>query len=171
MTLNSFPLPPHQDPRGLNERGAWMWTCMARLCPQQPPAQISQDGTFSLPLSYPHRACLSAKVDTCLQVPHYSPEMGTNTKWEDRCTALWEVQDEKLGCSEQDQPLSCSRLLLQERCLTKVSQCQTHLAAALFRSFSHLPRPEADRPPWEHPQAPAGPSVSPQLLLQLTVES
>lgn len=29
--------------------GARTWTCTAHLCPQQPPAQISQDGTFSLP--------------------------------------------------------------------------------------------------------------------------
>lgn len=118
------------------------WLASVHSSPQPKSARMAH---FPCPLSYPHRACLSAKVDTCLQVLHYSTEMGTSTNWEDRCPALREVQDKKLGCSEQDQPLSCSRLLLQERCLTKVSQRQTHLP--------HLPRPEADRPPWEHPQA------------------
>lgn len=49
MTQNSFPLMPHQDPRGFNEMGARTWTRTACLCPQQPRAQIGQDGTFSLP--------------------------------------------------------------------------------------------------------------------------
>lgn len=54
-----------------------------------------------------------------------------------------EVQEEKPGWSKQDQHLSCSRLLLQERCLPRVSQPQTHLAAALLGSFPHLLKPGA----------------------------
>lgn len=107
-------------------------------------------------------------IEPCLQVPHYSPEMGSSTKWESGCLAPSEVQEEKLGCSKQDQPLSCSRLLLQKRCLTDASCRPTLLQHCLVLFTTCSGQEQVDFPGSTHRHWQG--RVAPQLLLQLTAE-